>query len=126
MGRKNSRRYDPAFKARVALEAAREQESLAQIGQRHGVQPVLLGQWKKKLLPRLPNAGGGSRRHREVVPVLQPEAAAPVARQPDAYGGLHWGASTQEGSGMNERSEGAFGGRPTVRAQQQINKTSTA
>ena len=34
MGRKNLKKYDPAFKARVALEAAKEQESLAQIGQR--------------------------------------------------------------------------------------------
>jgi transposase-like protein len=52
MGKKNLRRYDPAFKARVALEAAKEQESLAQIGQRHRVHPVLVGQWKKKLLER--------------------------------------------------------------------------
>ena len=52
MGRKSSKRYDPAFKARVALEAAKEQESLAQIGQRHGVHPVLVGQWKKKRLER--------------------------------------------------------------------------
>ena len=56
MGRKNSKRYDPAFKARVALEAAQEQESLAQIGQRHGVHPVLVGQWKKQLLSRAADA----------------------------------------------------------------------
>src|SRR5437667_444382 len=31
MGKKISKRYDPAFKARVALEAAKEQESLAQM-----------------------------------------------------------------------------------------------
>src|SRR5438128_2330157 len=37
MGKKNLKKYDPAFKARVALEAAKEQESLAQIGHRHGV-----------------------------------------------------------------------------------------
>ena len=35
MGKKNLRKYDPAFKARVALEAVKEQESLAQIGQRN-------------------------------------------------------------------------------------------
>lgn len=52
MGKKNSKRYDPAFKARVALEAAQELESLAQIGHRHGVHPVLVGQWKKQLLKR--------------------------------------------------------------------------
>lgn len=56
MGRKNLKKYDPAFKARVALEAAKEQESLAQIGQRHGVHPVLVGQWKKKLLERATEA----------------------------------------------------------------------
>ena len=32
MGKKNLKKYDPAFKARVALEAAKEQETLAQIG----------------------------------------------------------------------------------------------
>ncbi len=50
--KKNSKRYDPEFKARVALEAAQEQESLAQIGQRYRVHPVLVGQWKKQLLKR--------------------------------------------------------------------------
>ena len=59
MGRKNTKRYDPAFKARVALEAAREDESLAQIGQRHGVHPVLVGQWKKRLLERAAEAFTG-------------------------------------------------------------------
>ena len=59
MGKKSSKRYDPAFKARVALEAAQEQESLAQIGQRHGVHPVLVGQWKKRLLERASEAFTG-------------------------------------------------------------------
>lgn len=56
MGKKNSKRYDPAFKARVALAAAQERESLAQIGQRFGVHPVLVGQWKKLLLERAASA----------------------------------------------------------------------
>jgi transposase len=56
MGKKNLRKYDPAFKARVALEAVKEQESLAQIGQRQGVHPVLVGQWKKKLVARASEA----------------------------------------------------------------------
>ena len=50
MGKKNAKRYDPEFKARVALEAAKEQDSLAQVGHRQGVHPVLVGQWKKRLL----------------------------------------------------------------------------
>ena len=59
MGKKNLKKYDPAFKARVALEAAKEHESLAQIGHRHGVHPVLVGQWKKKLLARAAEAFTG-------------------------------------------------------------------
>ena len=49
-------KHTPAFKAKVALEAAQEQESLARIGQRYGVHPVLVGQWKKQLLSRAADA----------------------------------------------------------------------
>jgi transposase len=56
MGKKNLKKYDPVFKGRVAIEAVKEQESLAQIGQRQGVHPVLVGQWKKKLVERASEA----------------------------------------------------------------------
>ena len=56
MSKKNARRYSPEFKARVALEAAQEQASLAQLGKRYGVHPVLIGQWKKQLLARAADA----------------------------------------------------------------------
>jgi transposase-like protein len=46
----NKRRFDPAFKARVALAAVEEGETLAHLGQRFGVHPVLVGQWKRQLL----------------------------------------------------------------------------
>lgn len=49
MKQRNPKRYDPAFKARIALEAIRDEDSLAQLGQRHGIHPVLVGQWKKQL-----------------------------------------------------------------------------
>jgi transposase len=49
MTTKNRKRFEPEFKARVALEALREQQSLSQIGRRHGVHPVVVGQWKKRL-----------------------------------------------------------------------------
>lgn len=49
MTTRNRKRFDPEFKARVALEALREQESLSVIGRRHGVHPVVVGQWKKRL-----------------------------------------------------------------------------
>jgi transposase len=56
MGKKNAKRYDPAFKARVAMEAAQGQETLAQIGHRYGVHPVVVCQWKKQLLERASEA----------------------------------------------------------------------
>jgi transposase len=49
---RNKKRFDTAFKARVAIEALQERESLAQLGQRHGVHPVLVGQWRRQLLER--------------------------------------------------------------------------
>jgi transposase len=50
MKQRNRKRFDPAFKARVALAAVQERESLTQLGRKFGVHPVLVGQWKKQLL----------------------------------------------------------------------------
>jgi transposase len=52
MKERNRKRFDAAFKGRVALEAAQEKESLAQLARRHGVHPVVVGQWKKQLIER--------------------------------------------------------------------------
>ncbi len=57
MKQRNKKRFDPEFKARVALEARQEKESLApQLGRRYGVHPVLVGQWKKQLLEKAATA----------------------------------------------------------------------
>lgn len=56
MKQRNQKRYDPAFKARVALNALQESESLAQLGHRYGIHPVLVGQWKKQLKENAPAA----------------------------------------------------------------------
>jgi transposase len=56
---KNRKRFDAAFKARVALEAVQEKASLAQIGKRHGVHPVQVGQWKRQLLEQAAKAFDG-------------------------------------------------------------------
>jgi transposase-like protein len=56
MTQRNRKRFDPAFKARVALAAMQERESLAQLGKKFGVHPVLVGQWKKQLLEKAASA----------------------------------------------------------------------
>lgn len=50
---KNSRtRHSAAFKAKVALEAVREQQSVAEIARHHGVHVNLVHKWKKHFLER--------------------------------------------------------------------------
>ena len=44
---KNRSVHSPAFKAKLGLEALRGVKLPSQIGQEHGVHPVLVGQWKK-------------------------------------------------------------------------------
>ncbi len=48
------RRFTAEFKAKVALEAVKEQETLAELGSRFGVHPVQVAQWKKHLKDGLP------------------------------------------------------------------------
>lgn len=44
----------PEFKAKVALEALKERETLVELGSRGGVHLVVVGQWKKQLREGLP------------------------------------------------------------------------
>ena len=43
------RRHDPAFKAKVALEALREGKTIQQIAKEHDLHPVQVSEWKKTL-----------------------------------------------------------------------------
>ena len=63
MARKR-RRFTPEFKARVALEALRERDSLQAIATRHELHPNQVSAWKRQLLEGLPEvfAGGAGRK----------------------------------------------------------------
>lgn len=41
--------YDKKFKAKVALEAIREEQTLQELSQKYDVHPNQIGQWKKQL-----------------------------------------------------------------------------
>ena len=63
MARKR-RRFTAEFKARVALEALRERDSVQAIARRHELHPNQVSTWKRQLLEGLPKvfAGGAGRK----------------------------------------------------------------
>ena len=62
--KKSRQKHSAAFKARVALEAVKEQSTVAEIARRHKVNANLVHKWKKDLLEKLPgvfeNAAGSA------------------------------------------------------------------
>jgi len=47
--------YDTAFRAKVALEAAKGEKTLAELSSTFGVHPDQICRWKKQLLESLPD-----------------------------------------------------------------------
>ena len=59
------KRHSAAFKAKVALEAVKQDKTIAQLAKEHQVHPVQISQWKKQLLDGLDDLfenGSASRR----------------------------------------------------------------
>ena len=64
------KRHSPAFKAKVALEAAKQAKTIAELAKQFQVHPVQISQWKKQLLdgmetPLSERIGGSTARSRE-------------------------------------------------------------
>ena len=55
------RRFTPEFKARVALEALREHDSVQAIARRHELHPNQVSTWKRQSLEGLPEVFAGAR-----------------------------------------------------------------
>lgn len=56
MSKRPRRNHLPAFKAKVALEAATGEYTLAGLAQRFDLHPNQISQWKTQLLERIPEA----------------------------------------------------------------------
>lgn len=62
MTKRTRRSHSPAFKAKVALEALREQETVAEIARRYRLHTNVVTHWKRQLadnVERVFEAGGG-------------------------------------------------------------------
>jgi len=53
MKKQTHRKFSPAFKAAVALEAAKEQQTLAELARKYEVNPVLISKWKAAFLANM-------------------------------------------------------------------------
>lgn len=54
--KKSRKKHSPAFKAKVALAALREQEAVAEIARRHKVHPNVVHKWRRQLLENVERA----------------------------------------------------------------------
>jgi len=59
------KRYDGAFKAKVALEAIRGERTIAEIASETGVHPNQVSKWKKQALEELPGLFADGRKKQE-------------------------------------------------------------
>jgi transposase-like protein len=75
------KRHSAAFKARVALEAAKQTRTLAELSRAFQVHPVQISQWKKQLLDGAESLfRDGRRREREQEQARQAELFEQIGR----------------------------------------------
>ena len=68
------KRYDSRLKVQVALEALKNQRTIAQIASEYGVHPNMVTQWKQRLLEELPDIFNNKReKNKQDIETLQAE-----------------------------------------------------
>jgi transposase len=53
MKKQTRRKFSPVFKAKVALEAVKNQQTLAELAKKFDVSPVMISKWKAAFLENL-------------------------------------------------------------------------
>ena len=60
------KRYTAKFKAQIALEAVRQEKTLAQLSSEYGVHTNQIAQWKRQLIGELPGIFAGRRKKADI------------------------------------------------------------
>jgi putative transposase len=75
------KRHAASFKAKVALEAAKQSKTVAELAKAFQVHPVQISQWKKQLLDGIDSLfQDGRRRDRDASEVIQAELYERIGR----------------------------------------------
>ena len=65
MKKQSRRKFAPEFKAKVALEALKNQFTLAELGAKHQLSLVVISKWKSKLLKNMSSVFDKSSKRQE-------------------------------------------------------------
>jgi transposase-like protein len=74
------KRHPAAFKAKVALEAAKQTRTVAELAKVYQLHPVQISQWKKQLLDGVETLFRDGRRQREDGEAVQAELYEKIGR----------------------------------------------
>lgn len=80
MGKTSRKKYRPEFKAQVAIEALKEQSTLAELAKKYEVSPTMISYWKTDLVKNAGAAFGKQGKSEEAVEKKNQELYAKIGK----------------------------------------------